>query len=250
MVDDERRARRDTQQNNVIGIAEAAVGDARPRPRRAPGQARDDGRVRHAEHRHRRGLHRDHAQGPHRRAAVPEDAGLASTTSPRCTTATTSTSPAASGACGRPTSTRASCTASRRPRPARRRLLTRFDYDEVFGTVLNRFCVQAVVGHPLTVYGKGGQTRGFLNILDTLQCVELAADNPAGAGEFRVFNQFTETFSVAAGREGARTRRRARYRGRRRALPEPALRGRGALLQPGAHEAPSTRPHPSCSRRT
>ncbi len=60
------------------------------------------------------------------------------------------------------------------------RLATRFDYDESFGTALNRFCVQAVIGHPLTVYGKGGQTRGFLNIVDTLQCVELTADNPAG----------------------------------------------------------------------
>ena len=76
------------------------------------------------------------------------------------------------------------------------RLATRFDYDEWFGTVLNRFCVQAVVGHPLTVYGKGGQTRGFLNIRDTLQCVELAVENPADAGEFRVYNQFTEQFSV------------------------------------------------------
>jgi UDP-sulfoquinovose synthase len=76
------------------------------------------------------------------------------------------------------------------------RLLTRFDYDELFGTVLNRFCVQAVIGHPLTVYGAGHQTRGFLNIRDTLACVELAALNPADAGEFRVFNQFTEQFSV------------------------------------------------------
>jgi UDP-sulfoquinovose synthase len=77
------------------------------------------------------------------------------------------------------------------------RLITRFDYDEYFGTVLNRFCVQAVIGHPLTVYGEGGQTRGFLNIRDTLQCVELAAQNPAELSEFRVFNQFTEQFSIA-----------------------------------------------------
>jgi len=77
------------------------------------------------------------------------------------------------------------------------RLMTRFDYDEAFGTALNRFCVQAVVGRPLTVYGVGGQTRGFLNIVDTLQCVELTANNPAGTGEYRVFNQFTETFTVA-----------------------------------------------------
>jgi UDP-sulfoquinovose synthase len=76
------------------------------------------------------------------------------------------------------------------------RLITRFDYDEYFGTVLNRFCVQAVIGHPLTVYGEGGQTRGFLNIRDTLQCVELAVDNPPELGEYRVFNQFTEQFSV------------------------------------------------------
>ncbi|MHB8682607.1 MAG: NAD-dependent epimerase/dehydratase family protein [Acidimicrobiales bacterium] len=75
-------------------------------------------------------------------------------------------------------------------------LATRFDYDGVFGTVLNRFCVQAVVGHPLTVYGKGGQTRGMLDIRDTLACVELALMNPAGEGEYRVFNQFTESFSV------------------------------------------------------
>jgi len=76
------------------------------------------------------------------------------------------------------------------------RLATRFDYDGVHGTALNRFCVQAVIGHPLTPYGKGGQTRGFLNILDTLRCVELASLKPAAPGEFRVFNQFTEQFSI------------------------------------------------------
>jgi len=76
------------------------------------------------------------------------------------------------------------------------RLATRFDYDEVFGTALNRFCLQAVIGHPLTAYGKGGQTRGYLNIVDTMQCVELATLNPAGPGEYRVFNQFTEQFAV------------------------------------------------------
>jgi UDP-sulfoquinovose synthase len=76
------------------------------------------------------------------------------------------------------------------------RLATSFHYDEVFGTALNRFCVQAVTGIPLTVYGQGGQTRGFLNIRDTLRCVELAVLNPPKAGEYRVFNQFTETFNV------------------------------------------------------
>ncbi len=76
------------------------------------------------------------------------------------------------------------------------RFHTRFDYDEVFGTALNRFTLQAVIGHPLTVYGKGGQTRGYLNIVDTLQCVELATLNPADRGQFRIFNQFTEQFSI------------------------------------------------------
>jgi len=76
------------------------------------------------------------------------------------------------------------------------RLATRFDYDEVFGTALNRFCLQAVMGIPLTVYGKGGQTRGYLNLVDTIQCVDLALSNPPARGEFRVFNQFTEQFSV------------------------------------------------------
>jgi UDP-sulfoquinovose synthase len=75
-------------------------------------------------------------------------------------------------------------------------LATRFDYDGVFGTVLNRFCVQAVMGVPLSVYGTGGQTRGMLNIRDTLACVTLALLNPPERGEFRVFNQFTESFSV------------------------------------------------------
>jgi UDP-sulfoquinovose synthase len=76
------------------------------------------------------------------------------------------------------------------------KLITNFHYDEIFGTALNRFCVQAVIGHPLTVYGKGNQTRGFLNIIDTLQCVQLAAENPPQNSEMRVFNQFTEVFSV------------------------------------------------------
>jgi len=76
------------------------------------------------------------------------------------------------------------------------RLATRFDYDAVFGTVLNRFCVQAVVGHPLTVYGQGGQTRGMLDVRDTVRCIELACEHPAARGEYRVFNQFTEEFNV------------------------------------------------------
>ena len=75
-------------------------------------------------------------------------------------------------------------------------LINRFDYDDVSGTVLNRFCVQAAIGQPLTVYGKGGQMRGFLDIRDTVRCIELACQSPASRGECRVYNQFTEQFSV------------------------------------------------------
>ncbi len=76
------------------------------------------------------------------------------------------------------------------------RLATRFDYDAVFGTVLNRFTIQAVIGHPLTVYGTGGQTRGIIDIRDTMRCIQIACENPANRGEFRVFNQMTEQMSV------------------------------------------------------
>ena len=75
-------------------------------------------------------------------------------------------------------------------------LINRLDYDGVFGTALNRFIIQAAIGHNITVYGSGKQTRAFLNIKDTIRCVEIAAENPADKGEFRVFNQFTEEFSV------------------------------------------------------
>ena len=76
------------------------------------------------------------------------------------------------------------------------RLVNRLDYDAVFGTALNRFAIQAAVGHPMTVYGKGGQTRGFLNITDTCKCIQIACDNPAPPGDMKVYNQFTEQFSV------------------------------------------------------
>jgi len=76
------------------------------------------------------------------------------------------------------------------------RLLPHFNYDDIFGTVVNRFVVQAVACVPLTIYGKGGRTRGYLNIRDTLQCVELAAMNPVARGELRILNQFTEQLSV------------------------------------------------------
>ena len=76
------------------------------------------------------------------------------------------------------------------------RLSTFFHYDDIFGTVINRFVTQAVAGIPLTVYGGGGQTRGYLNIIDTIKCVDLSVKNPPGAGQFRVLNQFTEQFTV------------------------------------------------------
>ncbi len=130
------------------------------------------------------------------------------------------------------------------------RLITRFDYDEIFGTVLNRFCLQAVIGHPLTVYGAGGQTRGFLNIRDTLACVELAVANPAERGEFRVFNQFTEQFSVL---ELAGLVKHAGehlgYAVEIAALREPAGREGRALLQRDPHQAARPRPRADPARR-
>jgi UDP-sulfoquinovose synthase len=76
------------------------------------------------------------------------------------------------------------------------RLATRFDYDQIYGTALNRFCVQAAVAYPLTVYGKGQQTRGYINLRDTIRCIELAITSQPDEGEYRVFNQFTEQFSL------------------------------------------------------
>jgi UDP-sulfoquinovose synthase len=76
------------------------------------------------------------------------------------------------------------------------RLATRFDYDQIYGTALNRFCIQAAIGYPLTVYGKGQQTRGYINVRDTIRCIELAINTPPAAGEYRVFNQITEQFSL------------------------------------------------------
>ena len=77
------------------------------------------------------------------------------------------------------------------------RLINRFDYDGDYGTVLNRFLMQAAIGYPLTVHGSGGQTRAFINIQDTVRCIELAAINPPQKGErVRIFNQMTETFRL------------------------------------------------------
>ena len=134
--------------------------------------------------------------------------------SPKFMTATTSSSRVASGACVQLTSIKEWSTTLLLKRPNSIVALHRFDYDEVFGTALNRFVVEATVGHPLTVYGEGGQTRGFIDIRDTVRCIELAALNPAEPGEMRVFNQFTEQFSVldlaqkvavVAGRRGLNT---------------------------------------------
>ena len=115
------------------------------------------------------------------------------------------------------------------------RLATRFDYDGVFGTVLNRMVIQAVLGHPLTVYGNGSQTRGLINIVDTVECIRLASENPADRGEFRVFNQFTEA-SV-----GTSDRRHDRKRVPRRMLDragrESSRRSGEPLLQRQAHGA-------------
>ena len=116
-------------------------------------------------------------------------------------------------------------------------LINRFDYDEVFGTVLNRFCAQAAAGHPLTVYGKGGQTRGFLDIRDTVRCIEIACLNPAAPGECRVYNQFTEQFSVLQLAEWCRRRPANGPAGRNRAYADAARRSAGALLQRQAFQA-------------
>ena len=130
------------------------------------------------------------------------------------------------------------------------RLATSFHYDEVFGTALNRFCVQAVIGYPLTVYGKGGQTRGYLNIRDTIQCVSLAAANPAGPGELRVYNQFTEQFSVLELAE--RVKSAGEHLGWDVAIehtPNPRKEMEAALLQRAALEAARPRPAAAAAQR-
>jgi len=76
------------------------------------------------------------------------------------------------------------------------RLVTRFDFDQCFGTAVNRYCVQAVIGMPLTPYGKGHQRRGFLSLRDSMQCLTLAIENPPERGEYRVFNQFEEVYDL------------------------------------------------------
>ena len=120
------------------------------------------------------------------------------------------------------------------------RLITRFDYDDVFGTALNRFCLQAVIGHPLTVYGKGGQTRGYLNILDTLQCVELAVTNPAERGRVPGVQP---VHRVVLGHGAGR----ARAEGGRRGAGWTCRSSRSTTRASSSRSTTTTRCTPSCS---
>jgi len=80
--------------------------------------------------------------------------------------------------------------------PKNPQLRTRLDFDQSFGTAINRFCAQAAIGHPLTLYGSGTMTRAFLPLRDSMRCLTLAIENPAENSEFRVFNQFAESYSI------------------------------------------------------
>ena len=121
------------------------------------------------------------------------------------------------------------------------RLATRFDYDESFGTALNRFCVQAVIGHPLTVYGSGGQTRGYLNIVDTLRCVELAAENPpARASTASSTSSPSSSRSPSWPRWSATRPSSTGSKGSRSTPARTPDREGGALLQRQAHRSCST----------
>ena len=125
-------------------------------------------------------------------------------------------------------------------------LINRFDYDDVFGTVLNRFCVQAAAGHPLTVYGKGGQTRGFLDIRDTVRCIEIACLNPANAGRVPGVQPVHRTvFRAGAGGDGAGSGLEAGHARQYRAPSGAARRIRRALLQRQTLQADRPR---ACSR--
>ena len=127
------------------------------------------------------------------------------------------------------------------------RLVNRFDYDGDYGTVLNRFLMQAAIGHPLTVHGTGGQTRAFIHIQDTVRCIQLAIEHPPQAGErVRIFNQMTEVHRVIDLAELV-----ARVTGARIELVDnprneaPDERPRGAEPQPAR---PGARPDPARGR--
>ena len=199
-----------TQQNNVINTLNVLLAMQRFVARVPPREARHHGRVRHAEHRHRRGLHRRSST-----TGAPTPCRSPSCPARFYHCSKVHDSPNIHFAC-RVWGLRATDlnqgvvygieTEETKLDP---RLLTRFDYDEVFGTALNRFCLQAVIGHPLTAYGKGGQTRGYLNIVDTLACVELAVLNPAdGRRVPRLQPVHRAVLHQRAGRAGAARRRR------------------------------------------
>ena len=120
------------------------------------------------------------------------------------------------------------------------RLATRFDYDAVFGTVLNRMVIQAVLGQPLTVYGTGGQIRGMINIVDTVECIRISCENPADRGEFRVFNQFTEA-DVGLRASPRPSPRPIPGTARSNAVDNPRVEAERPLLPGGPHRAAGSR---------
>ena len=231
--------------------AQPAVLDPRPGPRLPPRQARDDGRVRHPQHRHRGGVHRDRAQGAQGHAAVPEDARARSTTSPRSTTRTTSTSPAASGACARPTSTRASSTGSRpRSRPRDERLITRFDYDEYLrhrAQPLLRAGGDRPPAHRL-------RQRAARPAASSTSATRSSASSWRSATRASSASSASSTSSPSSSRSpswpswSSEAAASSGYEVEVKQLPEPAHRGRAPLLQRREHEASSTsacKPHSS-----
>ena len=215
------------------------------RARRPPGEARDHGRVRDAEHRHRGGVHRD----------PRTTAGPTGCPSPSCPGSFYHVSKVHDShnihfACRiwglRATDLNQGVVYGIQTEETKLdpRLATRFDYDEVFGTALNRFCLQAVIGHPLTVYGTGGQTRGYLNIVDTLQCVELAALNPADRGRVpRVQPVHRAVLGQRARRaRPARPAREVRPRRDVEHLENPRVEAEEHYYNADAHQAARPRP--------
>jgi nucleoside-diphosphate-sugar epimerase len=139
-------------------------------------------------------------------------------------------------ACGSPTCTRASSGAPTPTRQARhQQLVNRFDYDGDYGTVLNRFLIQAAIGYPLTVHGTGGQTRAFIHIQDSVRCIEIAlATRRRAASKVEIFNQMTETHRVRdLARDGFRHDRR-----KDRLAAEPAQGSRGKRSRGPQREIP------------
>ena len=231
----------ETQYANMIGTLNLLFSIARPRPRLPPGEARDDGRVRHCPtSTSRRATSRSSTRGARDMLPFPKLPGSLY----HCSKVHDSTN--VHFAC-RTWGLRATDLnqgvvygIETDETAGDERLITRFDYDEIFGTVLNRFCVQAVIGHPLTVYGSGGQTRGFLNIRDTLRCVELAVENPAERGRVpRLQPVHRAVLGAPARRAGQGGRRAPRLRGRRSSTARtPASRRKSTT---------TTRSTPSCS---